>query len=115
MIESNQAIARDVPPLNSRTEIDPKMLTRRHVASAFALLLLPMIAQALPPDRSAPMRHYILESEVPLDAAASAELAAEGILTVSRCGCAAAMVSGVSIVPPTASIAACACSNVTSF
>src|SRR5437764_13292257 len=54
------------------------MLTRRRLASAFALLL-PMIAQALPPDRSAPMRHYILESEVPLNAAASAELAAEGI------------------------------------
>src|SRR2546423_8346030 len=55
------------------------MLTRCRLASAFALLLLPMIAQALPPDRSAPMRHYILESDVPLDAAASAELAAEGI------------------------------------
>jgi subtilisin family serine protease len=56
------------------------MLTRRHLASAFALLLLPLVAQALPPDRdSRPMRHYILESAVPLDAAASAELAAEGI------------------------------------
>ena len=55
------------------------MLTRRPLA-AFALLLLPIIAQALPPDReSRPMRHYILESDIPLDAAASAELAAEGI------------------------------------
>jgi subtilisin family serine protease len=56
------------------------MLTRRHLASAFALLLLPILAQALPPDReSRPMRHYILESDVPLDAVASAALAAEGI------------------------------------
>ena len=56
------------------------MLTRHRLASAFLLLLLPIVAQALPPDRSAsPMRHYILESDVPLDAAASAELAAEGI------------------------------------
>src|SRR6476646_4307005 len=55
------------------------MLTRRSLA-VFALLLLPMLAQALPPDReSRPMRHYILESAVPLDAAASAALAAEGI------------------------------------
>ncbi|MEA2325202.1 MAG: hypothetical protein QOE68_161, partial [Thermoanaerobaculia bacterium] len=55
------------------------MLTRRPLA-AFVLLLLPMLAQALPPDRdSRPMRHFILESNVPLDAAASAELAAEGI------------------------------------
>jgi hypothetical protein len=55
------------------------MLTRRSLA-VFALLLLPVLAQALPPDRaSGPMRHYILESDVPLDAAASAELAAEGI------------------------------------
>src|SRR5947209_2352321 len=54
------------------------MLTRRPLA-VFALLLLPIVAQALPPDRSAPMRHFILESEVPLNAAASAELAAEGI------------------------------------
>src|SRR4051794_27669190 len=56
------------------------MLTRRRLASAFVLLLLPMVAQALPPDRdSRPSRHYILESAVPLDAAASATLAAEGI------------------------------------
>jgi hypothetical protein len=55
------------------------MLTRRRLASAFVLLLLPILAQALPSDRSAPMRHFILESDVPLDAAASAELAAEGI------------------------------------
>jgi len=54
-------------------------MTRRRLASAFVLLLLPILAQALPPDRSAPMRHFILESDVPLDAAASAELAAEGI------------------------------------
>ncbi|HEV7426602.1 MAG TPA: S8 family serine peptidase [Thermoanaerobaculia bacterium] len=53
----------------------------RHLASAVALLLLPIFAQALPPDRdSRPMRHYILESEVPLDAAASAELASKGIV-----------------------------------
>jgi hypothetical protein len=55
------------------------MLTRHRIASAFVLLLLPIVAQALPPDRLAPMRHYILESDVPLDAAASLELAAEGI------------------------------------
>jgi hypothetical protein len=55
------------------------MLTRRPLA-VFALLLLPVLAQALPPDReSLPMRHYILESDVPLNAAASAALAAEGI------------------------------------
>src|SRR6476469_8455379 len=56
------------------------MLTRRRLASAFVLLLLPIVAQALPPDRDGrPSRHYILESDVPLDAAASAALAAEGI------------------------------------
>jgi hypothetical protein len=55
------------------------MLTRHRFASAVVLLLLPIVAQALPPDRSSPMRHYILQSDVPLDAAASAELAAEGI------------------------------------
>src|SRR4051794_6075996 len=54
------------------------MLTRRPLA-VLALFLLPIVAQALPPDRSAPMRHFILESDVPLDAAASAALAAEGI------------------------------------
>jgi subtilisin family serine protease len=38
------------------------------------------MAQALPPQRDGvPSRHYILESAVPLDAAASAELAAQGI------------------------------------
>jgi hypothetical protein len=61
------------------TETDPKMLTRHRLASAFVLLLLPIVAQALPPDRSSLMRHYILQSDVPLDAAASVELAAEGI------------------------------------
>lgn len=56
------------------------MITRRHLVPAFALLLLPLVAQALPPDLgNGPARHYILESEVPLDAAASAELAAGGI------------------------------------
>jgi len=55
------------------------MLMRRRLASAFVLLLLPIAALALPPDHSAPMRHFILESDVPLDAAASAELAVEGI------------------------------------
>jgi subtilisin family serine protease len=55
------------------------MLTRHRFASAFLLLLLPIVAQALPPAASGPMRHYIVESDVPLDAAASAELAAEGI------------------------------------
>jgi hypothetical protein len=56
------------------------MLTRNRFAYAFVLLLLPIVAQALPPDHdSRPMRHYILESDVPLDAAASAELASEGI------------------------------------
>src|SRR5258706_16477172 len=53
---------------------------RRHLAAIIALLFLPLIAQALPPQRDgAPMRHYILDSAVPLDAAASAELAAQGI------------------------------------
>ena len=53
---------------------------RRHLVPALILLLLPVIAQALPPQRDGvPMRHYILDSAVPLDAAASAELAAEGI------------------------------------
>ncbi|MEA2338566.1 MAG: hypothetical protein QOE82_2573 [Thermoanaerobaculia bacterium] len=56
------------------------MLTRRQIVPALVLFLLPMVAQALPPDRdSRPARHYILESAVPLDAAASAELAAQGI------------------------------------
>jgi subtilisin family serine protease len=53
---------------------------RRHLVPALVFLLLPMIAQALPPQRDGvPMRHYILDSAVPLDAAASAELAAQGI------------------------------------
>jgi subtilisin family serine protease len=53
---------------------------RRHFAAALALLVLPMLAQALPSQRDGvPVRHYILESAVPLDAAASAELAAQGI------------------------------------
>jgi Subtilase family. len=54
---------------------------RRHFVPALVLLFLPIFAQALPPQRDgAPMnRHYILDSAVPLDAAASAELAAQGI------------------------------------
>jgi hypothetical protein len=52
---------------------------RRRFVPVLVLLLLPLGAQALPPAQSAPLRHYILESDVPLDAAASAELAAEGI------------------------------------
>lgn len=56
------------------------MRTRRHLVPALVLLLLPMVAQALPPERdNRPARHYILESAVPLDAAASAELAEQGI------------------------------------
>jgi len=56
------------------------MITRRQLVPALALLLLPIVAQALPPDRdNRPARHYILESVVPLDAAASAQLAGEGI------------------------------------
>jgi subtilisin family serine protease len=55
-------------------------MTRRQLLPALAFLLLPAVAQAAPPDRDAmPARHYILESAVPLDAAASAELAGEGI------------------------------------
>src|SRR6266851_988440 len=53
---------------------------RRHVAAVFALLFLPIVAQALPLQRDGvPARHYILESAVPLDAAASAEFAAQGL------------------------------------
>jgi hypothetical protein len=53
---------------------------RRNLVPALALLLLPIFANALPSTPgSVPARHYILESAVPLDAAASAELAAQGI------------------------------------
>jgi len=53
---------------------------RRHLAAVLAFLFLPIVALALPPERGGvPMRHYILESAVPLDAAASAELAAQGL------------------------------------
>jgi Subtilase family len=58
---------------------------RRHLITPLVLflfpVLFPIVVQALPPQRDgAPLsRHYILESDVPLDAAASAELAAEGI------------------------------------
>ncbi|HEX9457783.1 MAG TPA: hypothetical protein VGA84_01495, partial [Thermoanaerobaculia bacterium] len=53
---------------------------RRHLVAALVLLFLPMVAQALPAQHDGvPARHYILESAVPLDAAASAELAAQGI------------------------------------
>jgi len=53
---------------------------RRHLATALVLLFLPMFALALPAQHDGvPSRHYILESTVPLDAAAGAELAAQGI------------------------------------
>ena len=58
---------------------------RRHLIASLVLffspILFPIAVQALPPQRDgAPViRHYILESDVPLDAAASAELAAQGI------------------------------------
>jgi Subtilase family. len=54
---------------------------RPHLIASLLFLLLPVCVQALPPQRDgAPLsRHYILESDVPLDAAASAELAAQGI------------------------------------
>lgn len=54
---------------------------RRHVIASLALFLIPVVMQALPPQRdgSPVSRHYILESDVPLDAAASAEFAAQGI------------------------------------
>jgi hypothetical protein len=53
---------------------------RRHFAAVLAFLFLPIVAQALPSQRDGvPVRHYILESAVPLDAAASAELAAQGV------------------------------------
>jgi hypothetical protein len=52
----------------------------RRFVSALVLLFLPMLAQGASsqPD-GVPSRHYILESATPLDAAASAELAAQGI------------------------------------
>jgi subtilisin family serine protease len=53
---------------------------RRQLVAAIVFLFLPMFALALPAQRDGvPARHYILESAVPLDAAASAELAAQGI------------------------------------
>ena len=54
---------------------------RRHLIASLVLFLFPVVVQALPPQRDgSPLnRHYILESDVPLDAAASAELAAQGI------------------------------------
>ncbi|MEA2236148.1 MAG: hypothetical protein QOC81_872 [Thermoanaerobaculia bacterium] len=52
---------------------------RRHLFASLALFFLPIAVYALPPDRDTVRRHFILESAVPLDAAASAELAAEGI------------------------------------
>jgi hypothetical protein len=54
---------------------------RSRVVSFFALCFFSVAAFALPPQRDgvALLRHYILESDVPLDAAAAAELANEGI------------------------------------
>ncbi|HSY48241.1 MAG TPA: S8 family serine peptidase [Thermoanaerobaculia bacterium] len=53
---------------------------RRHLVATLVLLFVPMFAGALPAPRDlVPARHYILDSAVPLDAAASAELAAQGI------------------------------------
>jgi subtilisin family serine protease len=52
---------------------------RRHLIASLVLLLLPITVYALPPNAGSVHRHYILESAVPLDAAASAELAAQGI------------------------------------
>src|SRR6202051_1834829 len=53
---------------------------RRHLVATLVLLFVPMFAGALPAPRDlVPARHYILESAVPLDGAASAELAAQGI------------------------------------
>src|SRR3954463_9247343 len=72
-------VARDVPPVKI-TNGDHTTIMRRHLAAVLAFLFLPIVAQALPPDRGGvPVRHYILESAVPLDAAASAELAAQGL------------------------------------
>src|SRR5258706_13316269 len=72
-------VARDVPPLKYVTETRSPIM-RRHLVAVLALLFLPIVAQALPLQRDGvPARHYILESAVPLDAAASAELAAQGI------------------------------------
>lgn len=52
---------------------------RRHFIASLVLFLFPVVVNALPPERDGVRRHYILETAVPLDAAASAELAAEGI------------------------------------
>jgi len=52
---------------------------RRHLIASLVLLILPIAVYALPRDGGTVRRHYILESTVPLDAAASAELAAQGI------------------------------------
>jgi subtilisin family serine protease len=53
---------------------------RRHLIASFVFFLLPIAVYAAPPDRGETLRrHYILDSTVPLDAVASAELAAEGI------------------------------------
>lgn len=52
---------------------------RRHLIASLVLFVLPIAVYALPPGDATVRRHYILESAVPLDAAASAELAAEGI------------------------------------
>ncbi len=55
-------------------------LARRRFLPILALLSLPLVARALPPQRDGvPARHYILESDAPLDALASAELATRGI------------------------------------
>src|SRR4051794_11820611 len=58
-------------------ETRPRM--RRYFLASAALAFLPVLTFALPPDRSEVRRHFILESAVPLDATASAELATEGI------------------------------------
>src|SRR4051794_24055276 len=52
---------------------------RRHLIASLVLILLPIAVYALPPVDGSVRRHYILESTVPLDAAASADLAAQGI------------------------------------
>jgi hypothetical protein len=52
---------------------------RRHLIASLVLLFLPIVVHALPPGDGSVRRHYILESSVPLDAAASVELAAQGI------------------------------------
>jgi subtilisin family serine protease len=52
---------------------------RRHLIASLTILLFPILVSALPRDGAAPVRHYILESTSPLDAAASSELAAQGV------------------------------------